>query len=105
MSRANAKAGVLRPIPTCRRRYPSDMALARQSRPDQSVTKDMLKIKGLGALTPFNPTLSQSGQTDPLPPIRGPHAEPAIAYLLVVDARIIDLHRQAKNSGRQAADR
>ena len=37
----------LTPIPAWRRRYPSDMAAARQSKPDQSVTKNTLKIKDL----------------------------------------------------------
>jgi hypothetical protein len=40
-----------------------------------------------------------------LPTVRGSHAEPAVAYLLIVNNRVIDLRRQAKNSGRQAADR
>jgi len=57
MARANPLAGAVTPIPTWRRRYPSDMATARQSQPDQRVTKDMLKIKAArsGSRAPRQP--------------------------------------------------
>ena len=102
MSRAKSASGTIRLIPAWRRRYPSVMAVARQSQPDQSVIKDMLKIKGPDDLTPLADPVTVR-QNDPfgclLPPVRRPHAEPAVAHLLIVDTRIIDLRRQAKNSG------
>jgi len=34
------RGGAMRPIPAWRRRYPNDMAVARQSEPDQSVNAE-----------------------------------------------------------------
>src|ERR1700730_1834860 len=45
MSRANPPCGTILHIPARRRRYPSDMALARQSKPDQSVNDEGLAAR------------------------------------------------------------
>src|SRR5258708_17822748 len=44
-------------------------------------------------------------QFNRLPPVRGTDAKPAVAHLVIVNARIIELHRQAQTSRRKASNR